>query len=130
MRMSEYCLSKQELARFIEIELQRRHPYDEETDLRSVLDGWRNWQVNLMCLATSFSEILEQLQKQGMDVYPVLKWMYSLSQETGIMVIEEFDETFVTYIFRYERQHDLSIDENLVHIRGQLSEYIYPRISG
>lgn len=120
-------MRKEELNRLIEIELEGRVLYDDATAFRYLLDGWRSWDIEFICLATCLSQILEQTLKQGLDAQSVLEGVYSLPEKTGLgFTIEEFGEDFAVYMLHYVRQADLSIEENLVEIRNLLSEYVYP----
>ena len=121
-------MRKEELKHLIEIELEGRVLYDDATAFRYLLDSWRSWDLEFICLATCLSQILEQNLKQGLDAQSVLEGVYSLPERTGLgFTIEEFGEDFVVYMLRYYvRQADLSIEEDLVEIRNLLSEYVYP----
>jgi hypothetical protein len=125
--MRAYCLNKEELNRLIEVELEGRVLGDSEISFRYLLDDWQSWDIEFVCLATSLSQILERILKQELDAKSTLEWIYSLSERTGLFTVEGFDEDFVAHMLLYVRQTDLSIEENLVEIRNEQSEYIYPQ---
>jgi len=123
--MRAHCLCKEELNRLVEIELEGKDLYEEEFNFQCLLDDWRCWDVEFMCLATCLSQILEQRLKRGVDARPILSGIYSLSERAGLFTVEGFGEDFVAYMLRHVRQGELSIEENLVQIRNLLSEHVY-----
>ncbi len=124
--MRVYCLNQEELSRFIEVELKGGAIYDDETEFQYLLDNWRYWDTEFICLATTFSQILEQKLKAGQDARSILRETYALSENTGRwLTIEGFDEDFVGYFLRHSRQAELTIEDDLNYLRSQLGEYKY-----
>jgi len=128
--MRGHCLQKEELDRLIKVELEGKtlHQDDEkQVAFQYLLDSWKSWDIEFICLATILSQILERKIRQGVNAQSTLEQVYSLSERTGLgLVIEECGDDFVTYMLRFARRDNLSMEENLVEIRNQLSEYVYP----
>lgn len=124
--MRPYCLTKEELSLFMEIEFEGREYLDDVIEFHYLLENWRTWDTEFICLATVFSQILEQQLKSGKDALSTLKRAYALLENTGRgLTIEGFDEKFVAYFLRHYRTEDISIDEDLNYLRSQLSEHKY-----
>ena len=112
--MKQYCLNKDELSRFIDIEIDGRQLYEDEYELRIILDKWQSWDIELVCFATLFSHLLERRQKRFMDALLLLKRIYHLSEERGLgLSIEQIDEQFVDYMLKHVRRREITIEENL-----------------
>ncbi len=125
--MRGYCLRKEELDCLIQVELEGKtlHQDDEkQVVFQYLLDSWKNWDIEFICLVTILSQILERRLKQGVNAQSILEKVYSLPERTGL-VIEECGDDFVTYMLKFARQDNLSMEENLVEIRNQLSEHVY-----
>ena len=126
--MTPYCLCKEELRRFIEIEMEGQKPREDEAEFEFVLSGWQTWDIELICLATALSQLLEHKIKSKEDVFSLLTEINNLLADTGRWLnVEGFDEEFVSYMLSFVRDPSLSIEDNLVMIRSQLSEYRYQR---
>lgn len=124
--MKQYCLDKEELHRFIEIELENGPVYDDERDLKILLDGCYNWDIELICFTLFLSQVLEHRLKSSADQHSTLSGLYELPTEKNIaLLLEEIDQDFVRYMLEDVRDHNLSIDENLMEIRLRLGEHLY-----
>ena len=124
--MIQHCLDGAELYRVIDIILENKEPYDDEEDLAVLLETWKNWDTELICIATSLSQLLEREQKQQHDANKLLQRIYGMSEEFGLsLVIEQIDEKFVNYMLAHVRRSGYTLDEDLSYIRTQLGEYRY-----
>lgn len=124
--MQQHCLNNTELSRFIDITIENGKLYEEDHILALLLDSWRSWDLEIVCLATLLSYILERRQKQSLDALSLLKRIYNLPEETGLgFVLEQIDDRFVDYMLRSTRRKELSIDDDLIDIRHQFGEYNY-----
>lgn len=125
--MRQYCLNKEELSRFFEIQFGTANLQTEENQMRLLVEEWENWGLEFVCLATLLSQLLDNKQKKSVDidVYTILKNIYTLSEEKGLFSVEEIDERFIEYMLKYVRKNDLSIEEHLVEIRRSLGEQKY-----
>jgi len=124
--MRQYCLNKDELSRFIDVEIEGGQLYEEDLVLGSLLYSWRNWDIELVCFATLLSHLLERKQKQSKDAITLLKSMYNIPEEKGLgLIFEQVDERFVGYMLKFIRRKELSIEEDLIDIRHQFGEYNY-----
>lgn len=124
--MKQYCLSKEELHRFIEVALENRPIYDDEPDLKLLVDGCSNWDIELICFTLFLSQVLEHRLKSSTDQQSTLRGLYGLSQEKNMALdFEGVDESFVRYMLEDVRDNDLSIDENLMEILLRRGEHTY-----
>ena len=127
--MRQYCLNKDQMSRFIDIEIYDARLYKEEDELSIILSNWNGWDVELVCFATLFSHILERRQKQTKDAFSLLERIYNLTEERGLgLVIEEIGEQFVEYMLKHIRRGEISLEEDLIDIRHQFSEHDYRMI--
>ena len=124
--MNPYCLNEEELKQFVEVELQGREIYDDEEEFNHLLEGWRAWDTEFICLATIFSIFLEQQLKLGQSAEFVLSEIFAMAEKTGLwLTLEGFGEEFVSYFLRHTRDETLTIDEDLNYLRRRLGEYEY-----
>ena len=82
--MRPYCLTKEELNRFIEVELTGGEVFDDELEFQYLLENWRAWETEFICLATVFSQILEQQLKSGKDALSTLKKTIALLEKQDV----------------------------------------------
>jgi hypothetical protein len=69
---------------------------------------------------------MERKQKEKKDVHAILSSIFQISSETGfLLTFEEVDEKFVNYMFGFDRQGTLNIEEQLIEIYNQLRDYNY-----
>jgi len=126
--MLRYCLSREEISRFLEIEIAESVLYDDEVKFRDLLDMCCTWEAELICLTSLLSIALERQQRIPTDVNDILKKFYALRDIKGMnLTIEELDKTFVTYMLTFPRSNDSSLEEELLEIRQRLSDYIFIR---
>lgn len=123
--MKCYCLTKEELSRFIEVELEGGEIFDDEIEFQYLLENWRSWDTEFICLATTFSQILEQQLKYGKDALSTLQKTFSLENAGYWLTIEGFNEDFIAYFLQHHRTDEISVDEDLNYLRGQLGEFRY-----
>ncbi len=125
--MSQYCLNREELSRFMEIVFGTANFQTEEEKIRLLVEEWESWNLELVCLATLLTQLLDNQQKQlvAIDVYNILKKIYTLSEERGLFSVEQIDERFIEYMLQDVRRDNLSIEDDLVEIRGNLGERKY-----
>lgn len=124
--MKPYCLSKEELSRFIEVELEGGEMFDDEVEFNYLLETWRTWDTEFICLVTVFSQILEQQLKSKRDALSTLKKTFALLENTGCwLTIEGFNENFVAYFLQHYRMDEIPVDEDLSYLRSQLGEFRY-----
>ncbi len=124
--MNPYCLNEEELKQFVEVELRGREIYDDEEEFNHLLEGWRAWDIEFICLATIFSRFLEQQQKLGKSAEFIPHETFAMAEKTGLwLTLEGFGEEFVVYFFRHSRDENLTIDEDLNYLRRRLGEHEY-----
>ena len=98
--MRQYCLSREELARFLEIVVFGTANFQtEEEQIRLLIEEWESWNLELVCLATLLSQSLDKQQNQDVDVYNILKRIYTLSDEKGLFFVEEIE--FFYFLKKY-----------------------------
>jgi len=126
--MLQHCLSREQISRFLETEIAGGVFYEDEVELRNLLDLWRTWDAELICLTSLLSISLERQQKNLVDVHNMLLKFYALRDVEGMnLTIDELDESFVKYMLSFPRSNDFSLEEELIEIRLRLSEYEFPR---
>lgn len=124
--MNLHCLNEEELRRFIEIVLYERDVYDDEEIFNCLLENWKTWDVEFICLATVFSRFLEQQLKRGQRAELTLSKIFSMDEKTGHwLTLEGFSEEFVKYFFRHTRDENLTIDDDLNYLRTRFGEHEY-----
>ena len=124
--METHCLSREYLTRLIETELEGKALLEEEEGLMRLIEAWKNWEIELICFATSLLRILENRQKQSEDVMSLLDAFRSLVGDSGFLLeVDGYSQTFVEYMFRFVRQSSLPLEDNLLEIRQNLSEHKY-----
>lgn len=122
--MDQHCLNREELSNFFEVEFGLAD-LSEDAHIGSLIEEWENWNLEFVCLATLLSQVLENKQKQSMNVHAILKEVYTLSERKGLFSVEPIDEKFIEYMFRYVRIEGLEIEDHLIEIRRDLGEYRY-----
>ena len=123
--MKPHCLNKVELNRFISIASRNGEISDEEAGLQRLVESWHNYDTELICLATTLSQILEQKIKMGENTLALLENIYGLEQSGRWLSIEGFGENFVRYFLDYSRNAGLTIEDDLNYLREQFGEYNY-----
>ncbi len=126
MAMNPYCLNEEELKQFVEVELQGREIYDDKEEFDHLLESWRAWDTEFICLATIFSRFLEQQLRLGQNAEQILHEIFTMTEKPGLwLTLEGFDEEFVAYFLRHSRDEKLTIDEDLNYLRRRHGEYEY-----
>lgn len=121
--MVKYCLKCAEIARFLAVEILGNDLYDDEAELRDLLDMARVWGVELICLTNLLSITLDGHQKGKIDTQRLLDEFYSLPGTTGInLIFDELDHNFVDHMLQFNCPDDLSLEEKLCHIRQKMSD--------
>jgi len=125
--MKQYCLNREELSRFVEIVFGKANLQTEENLIKLLIEEWENWNLELVCMATLLTQFLDNQQNQSddIDVYYILKKIYSLSEERGLFSVEEIDERFIEHMLQNVRRNNLSIEDDLTEIRRNLGERQY-----
>lgn len=125
--MRQYCFNREELSRFMEIVFGTANLQTEEPLIKLLIEEWETWNLELVCMATLLTQLLDNRQKQSddIDVYDILKRIYSLSEERGLFSVEEIDERFIEYMLRDVRRTNLNIEDDLAEIRRNLGERQY-----
>ena len=125
MSLKPYCLSKEELSHFIEIELHNSD--NDEKNIAPILESWHSWDKELICLATVFSQYLEKELKANGNGINILDNIFDLPEnKSGLWVtIEGFGEEFVKYFLNNLRNPKMTIEDDLNYLREQLGEYNY-----
>jgi len=125
MLIEQYCLNREELTKFLELVEFGLEDLPQDAHIRSLIEKWQNWHLEFVCLATLLSQVLENKQKQSINVHAILQQVYTLSERQGLFIVEPIDENFIEYMLRYVREEDLEIEDDLIRIRGEFGEYKY-----
>jgi len=125
--MRQYCLNKEELSRFIKIVFGTANLHTEAEQIKLLIEEWESWNLELVCMATLLSQLLDSQQNKSVDinVYNILTGIYSLSEERGLFSVEQIDERFIEYMLQDIRRVNLNIEDDLVEIRRNLGERKY-----
>jgi hypothetical protein len=121
--MDQYCFKREELSKFLEVEFGL--PESSDVQIEILLNEWEDWRLELVCLSTLLSQVLENKQKQSVDVYNILQDVFTLSERRGLFYVEEIDDIFIEYMLKSIRRDDVSIEDELVEIWRDLSEFKY-----
>ena len=122
--MNQYCFNRQELTAFLEEEFSLPS-ISAVSHIGIIIERWENWEIHLNCTATLLSQILENKQKQNIDVHKILNDIYMLSESRGLFDIEQIDERFLDFMFENIRDSNLEIEDDLIKIRQDLNERKY-----
>ena len=124
--MFHHCLALEQLTRFVEVEIEGRKLYNDEIIIKELFSNWHTWDIELVCLTHLLSRVLERKQKDLANVQSILSSIFQISEEKGfIFTFEQINETFVNYMFEFDRQSTMDIDEQLIEIHNYLREYNY-----
>lgn len=124
--MFHHCLSVEQINRFIEVQIEGKQIYDDEVELQNLIHGCHSWDVELVCFTYLLTKVLVRRQKNGLDISFVMAALRRLSVEADIaLAFEEIDADFISYLYRFFRRIELSLDEDLVELRLRMSEHQY-----
>jgi hypothetical protein len=121
--MDQHCFKREELSKFLEAEFGLPESCDVQIEI--LLREWEEWRLELVCLSTLLSQVLEKKQKQSVDVYNILQEIFTLSERRGLFYVEEINDVFIEYMLKSTRREDMSIEDELVELRRDLSEFKY-----
>jgi hypothetical protein len=121
-----FCLDRNELEKLIKAEIENGDIEDDEfLELR--IEHAKNWSDKLIGFSYFLSKIFEKKIKQGKTIdtlNEMLDQTYLLN-ESMWFEIQEFDEKFVDFILRFERDSILSLEDDLVQLQNKLSRFEY-----
>ncbi len=121
-----FCLDRHELEKLIKAEIENGDIEDDEL-LELRLEDAKNWAEQLIGFSYFLAKIFEKKLKQG-ETIEILKEVLDqtyLLNESLWFEIQEFDEKFIDYIIRFERDSILSLEDDLVHLQDKLSRFEY-----
>lgn len=121
-----FCLDRNELEKLIKAEIERGNTEDDKS-LELRIEDAKNWADKLIGFSYFLSKIFEKKIKQGKTIETlkeVLDQTYLLN-ESMWFEIQEFDEKFVDFILRFERDPILSLEDDLVQLQNKLSRFEY-----
>ncbi len=123
-----YCLSKDELEKFIDYKLETHQVGDIEDYLKTIIEQSENWQTEISILSYFFSQIIESKMKtKDNDVKKLINNLYEL-KEILRFLIQEFDYNFIEMMLRSERQENLSLEDNLIDLQNAIGNHEYKKI--
>ncbi len=121
-----FCLDRNELEKLIKAEIEKSDIEDDKL-LELRIEYAKNWSDQLIGFSYFLSKIFEKKLKQGKTIETlkeVLDQTYLLN-ESMWFEIQEFDERFVDFILRFERNSILSLEDDLVQLQNKLSRFEY-----
>jgi len=117
-----YCLNKEELRQLIELKANNVNIEDRNLQIR--VENAENWQDELGALSYFFSHILERKHKCGENCQNLIKTFYHL-EEMMFFRLQEFDWKFIEYMLKNLRGNSTSLEEKLIELQNNMSEYRY-----
>jgi len=117
-----YCLNREELNQLIDFKAHSKEV--ELPDLALWIEASRNWEVELGCLNYLFAQILEKKTHEKQDCSGMIDLLYD-SPEQMYLRIHECDHEFITYMLRFLREANVSLEEELVKLHSYMCEYKY-----
>lgn len=121
-----FCLDREELEKLIKAEIEKGDIEDDKL-LELRIEHAKNWADQLIGFSYFLSKIFEKKIKQGKTIEilnEILDQTYLLN-ESMWFEIQEFDEKFVDFILRFERDSILSLEDDLVQLQNKLSRFEY-----
>jgi len=121
-----FCLDRNELEKLIKAEIEKGDIEDDKL-LELRIEYAKDWADQLIGFSYFLSKIFEKKLKQGKTIETlkeVLDQTYLLN-ESMWFEIQEFDERFVDFILRFERDSILSLEDDLVQLQNKLSRFEY-----
>ena len=121
-----FCLDRNELEKLIKAEIEKGDIEDDKL-LELRIEYAKDWADQLIGFSYFLSKIFEKKLKQGKTIgtlKEVLDQTYLLN-ESMWFEIQEFDERFVDFILRFERDSILSLEDDLVQLQNKLSRFEY-----
>lgn len=117
-----HCLNKEE----IDLLLSNNWEITEDFPdiLKPLIEGSKDWHIELVCLTYLLSKVLERKNKDGVECETLLQTAMSITNEMWL-TYQFSDLNFVKYLFRHVRQNELDLESNLIEIQNRLSDYIY-----
>jgi len=117
-----FCLTKKNLNDFIE------YSYGNKifnTELERIIKQAENWEVNIICLNYFLSQILEAKQKTHLNSVEIIDKLYEINNLI-YSDMEEFSASTIDKILNCDvKNHDLSLEENLIQIIERIYNYEY-----
>ncbi len=117
-----YCLNREELSQLIDFKARGKEV--ESADLASWIEASHNWEVELGCLNYLLAQILEKKTHDDQDCSGMVCLLYD-SLDQMYLRIHECDREFITYMLRFLRESNVSLEEELVRLHNYISEYRY-----
>jgi hypothetical protein len=117
-----HCLNRDELRKLIDFKVDDQIVEDES--LKVLIENAIYWEDEIFGLNYFFSQILERKNKGGQDCLKLIEFFYALEDEMAFN-IQEFDSTFIDYMLRNMRDQTLSLEDDLIRLQNNLSDYKY-----
>jgi hypothetical protein len=121
-----FCLDRDELEKLIKAEIENVDIEDDKS-LELRIEHAKNWADQLIGFSYFLSKIFEKKIKQGKTIETLNEMLDQtyLLNESMWFEIQEFDEKFVDFILRFERDSILSLEDDLVQLQNKLSGFEY-----
>jgi len=117
-----HCLTKIELKEIINYKLIDTKIYNNS--IKILLKKAENWEISLGCLSYFFSMILEKKLHDGEKLYNLIDDFFHMENSLNIF-IQEFDNNFIVHLIRNIREKELTLEDELIRIQTNISEYNY-----
>ena len=122
-----FCLSREELEKFIAVEIEKKYKFEEDNFLSNWIEHARNWSDELIAFTYFISKILKKKLKEKETPEELLEKLEKIwqIQDSMWLIFQEFGEDFIKYILGYERDSGLSLEDELIRLQNKLSRFEY-----
>jgi len=119
----QYCLNKRELDLLVDNDWNL--PEDDEfVNLALIQNQCKSWELEMICFSYFLSQTLERKSKTGADCQAILRKTFEHSSDMWLL-IQQFDLKFINYIFRYVRDKNMELEDELIEAQIKLGQHIY-----
>lgn len=121
------CLNREQSSQVFDIDVKNFILKNDPSEFEILLHNCKNWATELTLLTYLISQVLELKIKQGVEENFLLEKLHELFdlREHIWLNLQEFDSSFVDYLYRYTKDESLNLEESLIQIQDWLYEHKY-----
>lgn len=97
---------------------------DDFEELVLLLEQCKYWESELVCFSYFLSQLLERKAKANVDCKSILEKTIHQTSEMWLSV-QQFDIKFIKYLFRYTRDRNVVLEDNLIEIQLNMGQHLY-----